>query len=121
VFLRYRLGLGQDNRMSAPGVHLFPITAYHQASLARPPSIAGMKVSATFDGGKHCSRVPAVPAGDGTLSVLLHPRLRGPAGNTGKVSLRTEAWDRVGSPVWARSKPLVCHAGNAAFHGGSWR
>ncbi|MEV6970415.1 S8 family serine peptidase [Hamadaea sp. NPDC051192] len=94
LFLRYDLDVDGFNRSVAPGVQLFTVTAYRDGSTARMPGVAGMKVSASFDGGKRWTSVPVVPLGNGKYAVLLAQ----PSG-TGTVSLRTEAWDTAGNRV----------------------
>jgi hypothetical protein len=98
LFLRYQFDLGLDNRLPAPGSHTFTVTAYRQPSKgAAMPPVAGMKVSASVDGGRTWTRVPVKALGGGKYSVTLaHPRLGSP---TGTVSLRTEAWDTAGNRV----------------------
>ena len=97
IYLRYQLGLGMDNRLPAPGVHAFTVTAYRQPAKTAPPPLAGLRVSVSFDGGARWTGVPAVPLGGGRYAVAIkHPR---PGAPTGTVSLRTEAWDAAGNRV----------------------
>jgi hypothetical protein len=97
IFLRYDAGLGLDNRSVVPGLQVLTVTAYRQPSKAAMAPIAGLRVSASFDGGQHWVGLPAVPLGDGRYKVLVF----GPVlpGSTGTVTLRTEAWDTAGNRV----------------------
>ncbi|MBX6721783.1 MAG: S8 family serine peptidase, partial [Dactylosporangium sp.] len=93
IFLRYDFTLRQDNRVSAPGAHLFTVTPYRQPSTAAMPRIAGLKVSVSVDGGRHWAPVPTVRLPNGEyLVVVVHSKVPGP---NATVSLRTEAWDAV--------------------------
>jgi hypothetical protein len=97
IFLRYDFNLGLDNRLPAGGVHLFTVTPYRQPSTVQQPTIVGCTISASYDGGRTWTRLPALRLFNGEYLVLAkHPRRAGPSGT---VSLRTEAWDAAGNRV----------------------
>ena len=96
VFLRYQLGLGIDNTLSAPGAHRITITAYHGPSAQATPAIRGLGLEISYDSGAHWVRVPTVRDRGGRYTAAL-PLPKQSAGSP--VSLRTTAWDANGNQV----------------------
>lgn len=111
LFLSYQFNLQIDNTLPAPGVHAFTVTAYHQPSESVMPKVAGLSMQASVDGGKHWDPVLTLPLGGGRYQVfLLHRQL---TGDTGTVSLRTEAWDTAGNRI---NQTLTDAYGLASHH-----
>ncbi|WP_328941796.1 hypothetical protein OG259_09140 [Streptomyces sp. NBC_00250] len=97
IFLRYDLGLGLDNTSEAGGSHPVTVTGYYQDRLSRPPTVTGLRMEASFDGGKTWQRVGTRAEKQNTFSARVpHPRRdKAPEG----VALRVTATDSAGNTV----------------------
>jgi subtilisin family serine protease len=100
LFANYDLAgsLTSDNTVLAPGVQTLTVHAYHARSTVPTPGVAGLKLSYSYDGGKHWIPTIALPVGDGRYKVaLLHPADRFRASD--QVSLKVVAWDKAGNRI----------------------
>ncbi|MDG4791654.1 S8 family serine peptidase [Micromonospora sp. WMMD1102] len=100
LFANYDLSgsLTSDNTVLAPGVQTFTVHAYHAPSTAPMPSIAGLNLSYSYDGGKRWVPTVALPVGNGKYKiVILHPADRFRPSD--QVSLKVVAWDKAGNRI----------------------
>lgn len=100
LFANYDLSgsLTSDNTVLAPGVQTFTVHAYHPPSTAAMPSIAGLNLSYSYDGGKHWIPTVALPVGNGKYKItILHPADQFRPSD--QVSLKVVAWDKAGNRI----------------------
>jgi subtilisin family serine protease len=97
IFLRYDAPVDLRNTVPAPGAHHLVITPYRQAPPSTVPPIAGLNLWMSTDEGAVWRPVQATRLKNGDYRATLHfPKLDR---TSGKVSLRTEAWDAAGNRV----------------------
>lgn len=99
VYVSYDLtdSLAMDNTVPAGRRHTFTVDAYHSPSQVAMPKIAGLRLWASTDDGRHWFSVSVKRDHEGTFTATTtYPKYQN---TTGAVSLRAEAWDADGNRV----------------------
>lgn len=98
ILVDYDIDLDPLNTAPSPderrGPSTVDILVRHQTGADQTP-IAGARLRTSYDDGQTWRQVPTTDLGEGRFRFLLDQR--DPAGTTGFVSLRVEAWDTDGN------------------------